>query len=321
MPPPAPLLSIIVVSYNTAEMTLACLASVFETAGDLDFELLVIDNASTDGSPEAIEAAYGGEERVRFTAWADNIGFAAANNVAAETARGRYLLLLNPDTVVLEGALQALLAFAAERPEAKIWGGRTFFGDMSLNPASCWGRLTLWSCLCLATGLARVFPRSELFNPEAYGAWPRDTVRQVDIVSGCFLLIDAPLWRDLGGFDLRFFMYAEEADLCRRAAKAGARPAITPAARIIHHGGASEPARAAKIIRLLAGKVTLIEKHWSAPACALGRTIFRLHVLVRRAAFAAAARLSGRARHKQAADVWAEIWRGRGEWLRGYPPA
>lgn len=315
----APLLSIIVVSYNTSAMTLACLSSVFETAPELDFELLVVDNASADGSADAIEATHGGEPRLRLERLNENIGFAGANNLAAETARGRYLLLLNPDTVVLDGALQALLAFATERPEAKIWGGRTLFGDMSLNPSSCWGRHTVWSCFCMATGVSRALGRYETFNPEPIGAWRRDSIREVDIVCGCFFLIETSFWRDLEGFDLRFFMYAEEADLCWRARDSGARPAITPDACIIHYGGASEPAVAPRIVRLYAGKLTLAAKHWSPAKGALGRALYRLHVINRWAAFAIAARLTGREPFKRHAETWRDVWRARSEWLVGYP--
>lgn len=312
------MLSIIVVSYNTREMTLACLASVFETAGDVNFEILVVENASSDGSAEAIAAAYPDESRLRMTVLQENIGFARANNLAAETARGHFLLLLNPDTVVLPNALQALLAFAADRPQAKIWGGRTWFADMTLNATSCTGGQTLWSCFSMAFGLNSLFSRSEFFNPEYYGFWQCDRIREVDIVTGCFLLIETGFWRELEGFDPKFFMYAEEADLCIRARALGARPTVTPEASIIHHGGASEPARAPKMMRQFGAKVALMDKHWSAPASVLGRWLYLLRVLVRRVGYSVAARLSGKRSWATSAAEWKEIWRGRRVWLSGH---
>ena len=203
-----------------------------------------------------------------------NHGFAGANNLAARRARGEYLLLLNPDTLVLDGAVDRLLAFARANPRAGIWGGRTLYGDRSLNPASCWGRMTLWNLFCRASGLTGVFPRSELFNSEAYGGWDRGSERAVDIVTGCFLMIRRETWEALGGFDPAFFMYGEEADLCLRARALGAAPRVTPEAEIVHYGGAADTVRADKMVRLLSGKISLIDRHFPAWQRPLARGLF-----------------------------------------------
>ena len=269
---PPPLLTVIIVSYNTREMTLACLRSLRDETR-VSHEVIVVDNASTDGSAEAIAAEFPETALMAETA---NHGFAGGNNLAARRASGEYLLLLNPDTVVLDGAVDRLLAFARARPAAGIWGGRTLYGDRSLNPTSCWRRMTLWSLACRATGLTGVFPRSELFNSESYGGWDRSSERAVDIVTGCFLMIRRDLWEALDGFDPAFFMYGEEADLCLRARAHGAAPRVTPKATILHYGGASEKVRADKMVRLLAGKASLIGRHfprWQRP---LARGLFRL---------------------------------------------
>lgn len=314
----APTVSVIVVSYGTREMTLDCLASLAEGARGLAVELVVLDNASADGSADAIAAA---RPEARLVRLAENIGFARANNRAARAARGEYLLLLNPDTLVRPGAIERLVAFARAHPEAGIWGGRTVFADGRLNPTNCFRRMTPWSLFAWAVGLSAAFPRSEALNPEVYGGWPRDTERAVDIVSGCFLLIRRALWERLGGFDPDFFMYAEEADLCLRAARLGARPWVTPEAEIVHHGGASQAVRGERTVRLLTGKVTLMDRHWSGPARALGRGLYRLAVLIRLAGYGAAARLGGRARHAEAAAAWRLVWARRADWLGGYPRA
>src|SRR5690606_9249085 len=120
-----PTLSIIVVSYNTRGLTCECIRSVFDQTKRDAFELMVLDNASTDGSADAIEAEFA--DRVRLIRSRQNLGFAGGNNRAAETATGDYLLLLNPDTVVLDHAIDRLLDFAARTPDAGIWGGRTLF--------------------------------------------------------------------------------------------------------------------------------------------------------------------------------------------------
>lgn len=308
--------SILVVSYNTRELTLAALRSAIAETNHVSYEIVVIDNASVDGSAEAITREF---PDVRLVALQDNIGFAAANNRASAMARGDFLLLLNPDTVVLDGAIDHLVNFARREPIAKIWGGRTLFEDRRLNPASCWGRMTLWSLFCRATGLAAIFRRSETFNPEAYGSWPRDRVRAVDIVSGCFFLIRRDLWQSLGGFAPVFFMYGEEADLCLRAAKLGARPMLTPDATIVHLGGASEPARADKMIKLLAAKASLIERHFSGLSRSLGLMLLAAWPASRWLAHSLIASLTKSERHRKSASEWKAVWASRKRWSAGYP--
>ena len=307
--------SILIVSYDTREMTLAAIASVFAETRDVSFEVIVVDNASGDGSAAAIANAY---PRVRLIVSPANLGFARANNLAAQHAIGEYVLLLNPDTLVLDRAIDKLVAFARAQPGAGIWGGRTRFGDGRLNPASCWRRLSLWNLFCRAAGLTGLFPASPLFNSEAYGGWARDRVRHVDIVSGCFLLMRRRLWRGLGGFDPRYFMYGEEADLCLRARRRGARPAVTPEATIVHYGGASERTRADKMVKLLAAKSTLIERHLAAAARLPGRLLLAAWPLSRWLAHAVLARFTRSRHHRSAASVWHEIWLRRRQWWQGW---
>jgi len=302
--------SIIVVSYNTREMTLACLRSVFEQTKSISFELFVVDNDSKDDSAQAIAREFPESKLIASTV---NLGFAKANNLAAQQAEGEYLLLLNPDTVVLDGAIQNLHAFARLNPTNQIYGGRTLYGDHSLNSTSCWKRPTLWSLFCYATGLVSIFRRSALFDPESYGAWQRDSVRNVDIVTGCFLLIEKRLWDNLGGFDPQFFMYAEDADLCLRAAKEGAQPIITPAATIVHYCGASEKVRADKMIRLFRAKEQLIRRHWHPVAVRMGLAMLRASVFTRMIA-SGFLNFIGSKKFTKNAGSWKEIWQRRNEW-------
>lgn len=304
-PHPDPELSILVVSYNTRDLTLACLESVYEETLT-PFELIVVDNASTDGSAEAIALEF---PKATLIARPDNLGFARANNLAAQSARGKQLLLLNPDTVVLNNAIDRLCAFARAQPEARIWGGRTLFGDQSLNPSSCWRRITLWNLFCRWTGLTGLAHNSPLFNSESYGGWPRDAIREVDIVTGCLLLIARADWDRLDGFDPAFIMYGEDADLCLRArADLDARPAVTPEATIIHYGGASETVRSDKLVRLLRAKAELIERHISIPQRALARMMLAAWPLSRAVVFGLFNR----------STPWREAWRRRAEWRRGF---
>lgn len=307
--------SILVVSYNTREMTLAALDSIVAETKHASYEIIVVDNASTDGSPEAIAAH---PAKPRLIALKENIGFGRANNLAAEEARGYYILLLNSDTVVIDGAIDNLVAFAQRSRRALIWGGRTVFADGRLNPGSCWRRMTPWNLFCRITGLTAVFPKSEIFNSESYGGWQRDSMRPVDIVSGCFLLIPRSIWMALGGFDPKYFMYGEDADLCLRAHRLGAMPAITPEATIVHHGGASDRVRTEKMIKLLAAKASLIERHWPLPLRTPGQYMLMMWPLSRYIALTLAGRATGRSDTLQSADQWREIWAARLRWRFGY---
>lgn len=306
-------LSILIVSYNCKAVTLACLESLVANRPSVRHEIILLDNASSDGTVAAVAALF---PQIQLIAHPDNSGFAAGNNLAAATATGRRLLLLNPDTILFPGSLDALWAFAERTPQRRIWGGRTLFGDHSLNPTSCWAAISLWSLFCSTFGLTWLAPRSMLFNPEAYGGWQRDQERDVDIVTGCFFLIDHELWRHLGGFDQNFFMYAEEADLCLRARRLGAKPGISPAAEIVHLGGASEVSQTEKLIKISRGRITLMRKHWSPAKLAAGLTLYRIWALLRLVGsrFMAGPRdIPG-----QSAEKWQTIWKRRSEWLSGY---
>lgn len=313
--PISPQVSILVVSYNTREMTLACLRSVVAET-QATYELIVIDNASSDGSAAAIAAEF---PDIKLLAETENHGFAKANNIAAKSATGTHILLLNPDTVVLDGAIDKLLAFAEETPEAKIWGGRTLFGDKTLNPTNCYQRMTLWNVFCRATGIGPLFGNHR-FVSEAYGSFGRDQVMAVDIVTGCYLLIPRTLWETLGGFNLTYFMYGEEADLCLRATRDhGAAPMVTPGSEIIHYGGASEPVRSDKMVRLFRAKLTLVRHHFQGWQRPIGRALFRAIPFSRSLALQLIAAVTRKESHKTSARVWSEIWARRNEWQDGFP--
>ena len=125
-------LTIIIVSYNTSEMTLECIRSVYRETTSINFEIIVLDNNSSDNSVEAIASEF---PKMNLISSKINYGFAKGNNIAAKEAKGDFLLLLNPDTVVLDRAIDNLIEFAVNNAQAEIWGGKTLFGDGSLNPA------------------------------------------------------------------------------------------------------------------------------------------------------------------------------------------
>ncbi|MBE7636402.1 glycosyltransferase [Sneathiella sp. P13V-1] len=299
-------LSIIIVSYNTRELTLKCLETLYQNTKHTNFEVILWDNDSHDGSADAVAAAY---PQVKLVRCEENLGFAKANNLAAENVSSEWLLLLNPDTETHPGAIDNLLEFSKKHPEAGITGGRTVFPDGSLNIASCWMKITPWSMFCHAFGLTAIFPNSPLFNTEAIGGWKRDTVRKVDIVSGCFFMLKTDLWREFGGFNLKYVMYGEEADLCLRAQKEGYQPMITPDAQIMHLVGASTKNRADKTVLVSKARISLIKDHWSSVSAPIGLLLFFCWITVRK--FAALLTFK-----KQ--SQWHEVWKQKTSWLKGY---
>lgn len=305
------MLTVIIISYNTKNETLECLRSIFDQTRRISFEVIVLDNASSDGSAAAIRQEFG--TKVQMITSPTNLGFAVGNNTAAKQAKGDYLLLLNPDTVILDCAIEKLINFAESKPDAGVWGGKTLFGDRTLNPASCWMKQTIWSLVSQLTGLSSLFRKSSILNPEGIGGWDREGMKEVDIVSGCFFLIRRELWEKLNGFHPDFFMYGEEADLCLRAKQSGAQPMVSSAATIIHFGGASERIQADKLVRLLKAKILLIQRHFPNYLKRFGVILLTCWPLSRYVAHSIAS-LLGRSSSLQRKQIWQAVWFRRHEW-------
>ena len=305
-------LSIIIINFNTSKLTIDALNSVFKEHDRYSFDIFVFDNASSDDSVQAISENFA--DSVHLIPSEVNLGFAVGNNHAARLTKGEYLLLLNPDTVVLNHAIDKLVAFAQMYPEAGIWGGRTLFNDGRLNPSSFWKKQSMWSLFCQALGLSSLFRGSCLFNPERLGGQDFIGSKKVDIVSGCFFLIKRELWQQLGGFHPAFFMYGEEADLCLRAIQMGAQPMVTSEATIIHYGGASEKVRADKLVKLIKAKMLLIKRHFASYSVQLGVMLLASWPLSRYFAHTIAVAM-GRNASIESKLVWGEVWERRNEWL------
>lgn len=304
-----PVLAILVVSFNTRERTLACLRSVLRHGAGVPTQLVLVDNDSADGTVEAVERELPGVRTVRS---GGNLGFARAVNLGVARSSSEYVLLLNPDTLVLPGSLHALLEFARAHPEHGVYGGRTLREDGTLDPSSCWGAPSLWSLLSFALGLSTALAGSRWFDPESLGHWQRDTVREVPIVTGCLLLVPRPEFERVGGLDPRFFLYGEDAEFSLRAARCGLHPVIVPDAEIVHAVGASTGERGRKMAMVLAGKVTLLRTNWSRPRAWLGVRLLVAGTLLRRAMEVATRRQD---------RMWTGAWRDRRAWSPGYPVA
>jgi GT2 family glycosyltransferase len=219
---------------------------------------------------------------------------------------------------VLDRAIDKLVAFARAMPEAGMWGGRTIFPDGRLNPQSCWELPSLWNITCRTLGLNALFPRSPIFNSESYPGWARDSVREVDMIIGCFLMTRRSFFETLGGFDESLFMYGDDVDLCFRARRLGARPHITPEATIIHYKGASERVRADRMVRLLSAKVSVVQRHFTGLRRPLALGVLRMWPFTRMGAWSLLAAVSRAPHVKAGRDSWTEIWRRRAAWWNGY---
>ncbi|MEZ5536000.1 MAG: glycosyltransferase family 2 protein [Thiolinea sp.] len=304
-----PELSIIMVSYNTADYTRRAIESVFIETQSTNFELIVVDNASTDNSVAVLTENF---PHIKLFESADNLGFAGGVCLGVEQSCGDYLLLLNPDTIVQQGAIDKLMQFARQHDKNGIWGGVTLNNDLSVNTQHAWSKPTFGTLLFSALGLSKAFNKSCFFNHANYGCWNRDTVKEVDILSGCFFLTSRQVWDQLGGLDPQFFMYAEEADYCLRAIKQGYQPIVTPDARIIHHGGVSHTRFSGKLIKLLKGKVELINRHVSSGKRPVYKFLLYLYVLNKHIL------------HKllkpntEGAREWQTVFEQRTDWLKGY---
>ena len=206
---------------------------------------------------------------------------------------------------------------ARAQPAPGVYGGRTLRPDGGLDPSSCWGAQTPWSALCFATGLSTAFHGHAILDPESLGRWQRDSVRDVGVVTGCLLLTSRAAWERLGGFDERFFMYGEDADLSARARRLGYAVRITPDATIVHVVGASSSNSAAKMSMVMKARATIMRKHWRRPARMFGLGCLLAGVGVRAAAAAALVRLRG----APPGVSWNGVWAERRVWIRGYPPS
>ena len=273
-------LSIIIVSWNTCRLLDECLDSVQQELARqrekmrLHAEVFVVDNGSTDGSVEMVRTRY---PEVAVIANSHNPGFAGANNQALVRARGRYSLLLNPDTVVLPDGFGALVRFMDDHPHAGAAGSRLLNADRTLQP-SCSPAPTL------ARELWRMFHIDWLYPYGEYDMrrWPLTEPRPVDSVQGAAMLVRRSTQDQVGLLDSGYFMYSEEVDWCTRIKDAGWEIYWVPSSQIVHYGGQSARQVAdAMFLQLYRGKIQYFHKHWGRFATAAYKLVLGLATLAR----------------------------------------
>ncbi|MFZ5917172.1 MAG: glycosyltransferase family 2 protein [Chloroflexota bacterium] len=267
-----PDLSIIIVNWNTRELLAGCLQSLHETVQQHSFETWLVDNASTDGSLEVVRERF---PQTHVIANTENVGFVRANNQALERCQGRYVLLLNSDTRVLPGSLDAAVHFMDAHPQAGLAGVRLLNADGSFQ-ASYTAFPTLWREFLILTTLGRRFLRPEFpsYSPQV----DRGPQEIAGYMEGAFLLARHEAVAQIGGLDERIFMYAEDVDWCYRFFRAGWQVCYLPDAPIVHYGGQSSKKRRGRMeAELYRSRVYFFHKHHGpAAAAALKALIYTL---------------------------------------------
>lgn len=225
-------LTVILVNYNTSHLLDEVLAALGAACRGLETQVIVVDNASADGSVEILRMRY---PEVELIVNETNVGFGRANNQAWPQARGRHVLLLNTDAFVEPESLTRTLACMQAHPDCGILGVRLVSRDGSLQP-SCRYFPTPWNSFIARTGLTRFFPKSRLVDDLG---WDHASLRECDWVPGCFYLVRREVIEQVGLFDPRFFLYYEEVDHCRVAKQAGWKVLYCPDTSVVHIGGES----------------------------------------------------------------------------------
>ncbi|MGA2092320.1 MAG: glycosyltransferase family 2 protein [Sedimentisphaerales bacterium] len=271
--------SIIIVNWNTKDRLKECLCSIYEQNVRCTYEVIVVDNASSDGSIEMVKREF---PRVILVENQENKGFAAANNIGINAAKGRYYLLLNSDTVVLGNVIDEVVSFADSESRVAVVGCRVLNPDRTLQP-TCFMFPSLLNMILSSIYLYKLFPRSRFLGREQMTWWNRDDTREVEVVTGCFMLVRRQAVEEVGVLDERFFMYGEETDWCYRFKQAGWKVVFAPVGQIIHFGGASSSKMAAgKTLQLRGAILQFIAKHYSKAtyisACVLTGVFFSIRV-------------------------------------------
>ncbi|MDH7476660.1 MAG: glycosyltransferase family 2 protein [Microgenomates group bacterium] len=268
-----PFLSIIIVSYNTKKLTLACLASIYRSLknSSLNYEIIVVDNNSQDGTINELKKFKKNQSNLKLIINEDNLGFAKANNLAVKEALGEYLLFLNSDIIVLNRAIEKLFNFYKQNyPSFNFLGGKLLNKDLSDQPSAAF--FYTLPVIFLALFLKGDYWGLTRFSP--------NKAKQVDWVSGACLLTNKNDFNKINGFDENIFMYMDEVDLLYRAKKAGLITYYYPEAKFIHYGSASSKGRTYPIIQVFRGLLFFYRKHYSKTSLFILKFMLKLKSII-----------------------------------------
>ena len=275
-------ISVIIVNWNTKALLLDCVASLYQATRESSLEIIVVDNASTDGSIDALRNSF---PQVQIIMNEDNLGFAKANNIGIKKAQGRYVCLVNSDVKALEGVLDKMRLYMESHPEIGALAPKTFFGDMQIQK-NCREFPTLRNIFCQEFFLNTLFPTVTFFRGRDMDRYDYKAVMEIEVLSGCFLMVRREVIAQVGTLDERFFFYSEDVDWCKRIHDAGWKLVHYPGAEAIHFGyGSSSSAPIRFQIEMLKANWQYWRKHKSMPECVLFWLIKFIGTLGRAAAW------------------------------------
>ena len=254
-------ISIVIVNYNVKDYLYKCLQSVRTSSNNLKIEVIVVDNNSSDNSVEILRPSF---NEVNFIQLNENIGFGKANNLGIKKSNGKYILILNPDTILEENTLTEMYEFMENHPNAGISTCKVLNGDGTFQSACRRGFPTPFAAFSKLFGLQALFPKSKLFGKYNLTYMSENETYKVDAVSGSFMFCRRDVLVDCGGFDTDFFMYGEDIDLCYRVAKSGYDIYYYPECSIIHYKGESTKRSNINEVSIFYGAMEIfVRKHYS----------------------------------------------------------
>lgn len=270
--------SIIIVNWNTCALLEQCLNSIFSSCGEFAIQIIVVDNASSDGSQEMVLKTF---PKIRLMRMKSNLGFAAANNIGIQASQGKFVFLVNSDIIILPKCIERLLKFMENNPDVGMAGPRILNPDGSLQPSTRTFP-SLRTSLFRALALDRLFQSSSFFSADFMKYWDHKTIRNVDILSGCFWILRREALDTVGLLDEDFYFYSEDVDWCKRFHENRWKVVFYPEAEAIHTGGGSsskDPLRCYK--NMLDAQCHYWLKHHGRFKTALWTTIRSFHYFIR----------------------------------------
>ena len=229
-------LSIIIVNYNVKEFLQNLISSIYKAGQKIKYEIIIVDNASDDGSIEFLHEKF---PDIKLIVNKKNLGFSKANNIGLSIAKGKYILLLNPDTIVQEDTFERMIGFFEQTPDAGMAGCKILNPDGTLQLACRRSFPGPWTSFCKVTGLSNLFPNNKLFARYNLTYLDENQTYEVDAISGSFMMIKRETYEKVGNLDEQFFMYGEDLDLCYRVQQNGYKVYYVHETQIIHYKGES----------------------------------------------------------------------------------
>lgn len=272
-------LSVIIVNYNVKYFLEQCLYSVLKACKNIETEIIVVDNGSTDGSKSFLPPRFPG---VNFIWNNGNLGFAAANNYATGIAKGEFVLFLNPDTLLPEECLENCIDFFAVHKDAGALGIKMIDGSGKFLKESKRAFPSPATSLYKLSGLSKLFPRSRIFAKYHLGHLSEDEDHEVDVLAGAFMMIPRKVLSEVGNFDERFFMYGEDVDLSYRIQRAGYRNYYFAGSSIIHFKGESTKRGSMNYVRMFYRAMNLfVKKHYHGSRAGIFIFLIQVGIVVR----------------------------------------